>query len=160
MLDDFFAWAERRVRARRASAASSPTAFGYAIRQSDALRRFLDDGRLRLDNNASERALRAIAVGRKAWLFFGSDDHAHAAANLFSLIASCQLHGLDAETYLADDHPRRPATGRAIATSSSRRSTGRAPAPASTPPSSTPELGPITVPPPLADAAEQQMPPD
>jgi transposase len=43
-----------------------------------------------------------LAVGRKAWLFFGSGDHAQAAANLFSLIASCVLHGLDAESYLAD----------------------------------------------------------
>jgi transposase len=43
-----------------------------------------------------------LAVGRKAWLFFGSDDHANAAANLFSLIASCELHGLDPEAYLLD----------------------------------------------------------
>jgi transposase len=103
MLDDFFAWAEgvfERVRAVRGPVA---TAFGYAIRQRDALRRFLDDGRLRLENNDAERALRSsIAIGRKAWLFFGSGDHAQAAANLFSLIASCQLHGLDVESYLAD----------------------------------------------------------
>ena len=102
MLDEFFAWAEgvfERVRGVRGPVA---TAFGYAIRQRDALRRFLDDGRLRLENNASERALRPIAVGRKAWLFFGSGDHAQAAANIFSLIASCVLHGLDAESYLAD----------------------------------------------------------
>lgn len=103
MLDDFFAWAEgvfARVRDVRGPVA---TAFGYAIRQRDALRRFLDDGRLRLENNAAERALRSsIAIGRKAWLFFGSDDHAQSAANLFSLIASCQLHNLDAEAYLAD----------------------------------------------------------
>ena len=103
MLDNFFAWAEgvfERVRGVRGPLAS---AFGYAIRQRDALRRYLDDGRLRLENNAAERALRSsIAVGRKAWLFFGSGDHAQAAANIFSLIASCQLHGLDAESYLAD----------------------------------------------------------
>ena len=102
MLDDFFAWAEgvfERVRGVRGPVA---TAFGYAIRQRDALRRFLDDGRLRMENNASERALRPIAVGRNAWLFFGSGDHAQAAANIFSLIASCVLHGLDAESYLAD----------------------------------------------------------
>jgi len=55
-----------------------------------------------MTNNDSERALRHIATGRKNWLFFGSDDHASAAANLFSLIASCKLHGLDAETYLAE----------------------------------------------------------
>ena len=102
ILDDFFAWAEgiyARVRGVRGPVA---TAFGYAIRQREALRRFLDDGRLRLENNASERALRVIAVGRKAWMFCGSDGHAQSAANLFSLIASCKLHGIDAETYLAD----------------------------------------------------------
>jgi len=73
-----------------------------SARQRDALRRLLDDGRLPMTNNASERALRSIAVGRKAWLFFGSDDHAQAVANLFSLIASCQLHRLDPQTYLAE----------------------------------------------------------
>jgi transposase len=102
MLDEFFAWAEGvfdRVRGARGPVA---TAFGYAIRQRDALRRFLDDGRLRLENNASERALRSIATGRKAWLFMGSDDHAQAAANIFSLVASCRLHGLDVESYLTD----------------------------------------------------------
>jgi len=100
MLDDFFARAERefaRVKGVRGLVAA---AFGYAVRQSAALRRYLDDGRLPMTNNHSERALRTIAVGRHAWLFFGSDDHASAAANLFSLIASCQLHDLDAETYL------------------------------------------------------------
>jgi hypothetical protein len=103
MLDDFFPWAEavfERVRGIRGPVAS---AFGYIIRQRDALRRFLDDGRLRLENNDSERALRSsIAVGRKAWLFFGSGDHAQSAANVFSLIASCVLHRLDAESYLAE----------------------------------------------------------
>ena len=102
MLDEFFAWVDgvfARVRDVRGPVA---TAFGYAVRQREALRRFLDDGRLRLENNNAERALRSsIAVGRKAWLFFGSDDHAQSAANLFSLIASCQLHDLDAEAYLA-----------------------------------------------------------
>jgi hypothetical protein len=87
------------VRNQRGLVAS---AFGYAVRQEQALRRFLDDGRLVMTNNGSERALRAIAVGRRNWLFFGSDDHAGAAANLFSLIASCKLHQLDAEAYLRD----------------------------------------------------------
>jgi transposase len=103
MLDEFFAWAEgvfERVGSVRGPLAS---AFGYVIRQRDALRRYLDDGRLRIDNNAAERALRSpIAVGRKAWLFFGSNDHASAAANVFSLIASCVLHKLDVESYFTD----------------------------------------------------------
>ncbi len=64
--------------------------------------RVLDDGRLVLDNNRSERALRRIATGRNAWLFVGSDDHATSAGHVFSLIASARLHKLDPETYLRD----------------------------------------------------------
>jgi transposase len=102
LVEGFFTWAEAeydKVKDRRGLLRS---AFGYVVRQRQALRRFLDDGRLRLENNGSERELRRIAVGRKAWLFVGSDDHAEAAANLFSLIASCKLHGLDPESYLRD----------------------------------------------------------
>jgi hypothetical protein len=55
-----------------------------------------------MDNNHSENALRVVASGRKAWLFFCSDDHAQAAANLYSLIAGCKLHGIDPERYLAE----------------------------------------------------------
>jgi len=102
LVDDFFTWAAEqyaRVKDTRGLVAS---AFGYAVRQQAALRRFLEDGRLPMTNNHCERALRGIATGRRAWMFFGSDDHATAAANLFSLIASCELHGIDAETYLAE----------------------------------------------------------
>jgi len=102
LLDDFFAWATLEHDKVKDQRGLLRTAFGYALRQRQALCRFLDDGRLRIDNNASERALRPIAVGRKAWLFVGSDDHAEAAANLFSLIASCKLHHLDPEAYLRD----------------------------------------------------------
>ena len=101
LVDSFFEWAKATsaVTSERGLVA---TALGYAVRQEAPLRRFLEDGRLRLDNNGSERALRRIATGRKAWLFCGSDDHASAAANLFSLVASCKLHALDPEAYLAD----------------------------------------------------------
>ncbi len=102
MLDEFFVWAEAVFETVRAARGLVATAFGYVVRHREAFCRVLDDGRLRLDNNASERALRHITIGRKAWLFFGSDDHAQAAANLFSLIASCKLHGVDPESYLAD----------------------------------------------------------
>jgi transposase len=78
------------------------SALGYAKNHETALKRFLEDGRLKLDNNASERALRKIAVGRKNWLFVGSDDHAQSTANLLSMIASAKLHDLDAEEYLRD----------------------------------------------------------
>jgi transposase len=102
LLDDFFTWAKDQYARVKDTRGLVATAFGYAVRQQPALRRFLDDGRLPMTNNHSERALRGIAVGRRAWLFFGSDDHASAAANLFSLIASCELHRLDPETYLAE----------------------------------------------------------
>jgi transposase len=102
LLDAFFAWVEVEYAKVKDTRGLLRSALGYAVRQQGALRRFLDDGRLRLDNNRSERELRTIAVGRKAWLFVGSDDHAQATANLFSLIASCKLHGLDPEVYLRD----------------------------------------------------------
>jgi transposase len=102
LVEAFFAWAEVEYAKVKNTRGLLRSALGYAVRQQGPLRRFLDDGRLRLENNASERALRAIAVGRKAWLFVGSDDHAEGAANLFSLIGSCKLHGLDPEAYLRD----------------------------------------------------------
>jgi len=101
-LDAFFKWAEAQYERVRGQRGLLRRAFGYVVRQKDALMRFLDDGRLRPDNNASERELRQIAVGRKAWLFVGSDDHAASAGNLLSLIASARLHGLDPEEYLRD----------------------------------------------------------
>ena len=101
LVDDFFDWA-RDQQSKLDGRSRMASALGYVLNQEKALRRFLEDGRLRLENNGAERALRTIAVGRKAWLFFGSDDHANAAGNLFSLIASCKLHGLDPEAYLAD----------------------------------------------------------
>jgi transposase len=102
LVDAFFAWAEVQYENVKGERGLLRSAFGYALRQKSALRGFLDDGRLRLENNASERELRRVAVGRKAWLFVGSDDHAAATANLFSLIASCKLHALDPEAYLRD----------------------------------------------------------
>lgn len=101
-LEAFFAWATLEYDKVRDQRGMLRSALGYAVRQKDALLRVLDDGRLELDNNRSERALRSIAVGRKAWLFVGSDDHAESAGHLFSLIASCKLHHLDPEAYLRD----------------------------------------------------------
>jgi len=102
LVDEFFAWVHTQNDLSSQERGLVSKALGYAIRQELALRRFLDDGRLRMDNNSSENALRIVATGRKAWLFFGSDDHAEAAANLYSLIASCKLHELDPERYLAE----------------------------------------------------------
>jgi len=77
-------------------------AIGYATNQRIALRRFLDDGRLPIHNNWSERELRREAVGRRNWTFLGSDGGGVANATFMSLIASCQLHGIDPAEYLRD----------------------------------------------------------
>jgi len=101
LVDAFFNWA-RAEHEKRPERGLPATALGYSVRHEQALRRFLDDGRLRMENNSAERELRAVAVGRRAWLFYGSDDHAGAAGNILSLVASCKLHRLDPELYLAE----------------------------------------------------------
>lgn len=101
-LEDFFAWAEVELARVKDQRGLLRTALGYCVRHKAALMRYLDDGRLEPTNNASERQLRRIAVGRHAWLFVGSDDHAEAAGHLFTLVASARLHQLDPELYLRD----------------------------------------------------------
>lgn len=101
-VDAFFAWVDAEYEIVRHQRGLLNAALGYAHRQKPALTRFLDDGRLVLDNNRSERALRSVAVGRKAWLFAGSDDHAASISHIFTLVASARLHGLDPEEYLRD----------------------------------------------------------
>jgi len=64
---------------------------------------YATDGELAIDNNASENALRRVAVGRKNWLFCGSDNGGTTAAILFSLIATCQRHGINEVEYLRGD---------------------------------------------------------
>ncbi len=86
-------------------------AFRYTLGRWSALCRCFDDGRLALDNNAAERALRGVAVGRKNYLFAGSDRGGERAAVMYSLIETAKLNGLNPEAYLADvlariaDHP-------------------------------------------------------
>ena len=101
-LEAFFQWAALQHAQYQDQRGLLRTALGYVVRQKDALMRVLDDGRLVLDNNRSERALRQIAIGRKNWLFVGSDGHAESAGHILSLVASCRLHGLDPEAYLRD----------------------------------------------------------
>ena len=83
-------------------------AIGYVQRQWDALKRYTEDGDLAIDNNAAERALRRVAVGRKNWMFAGNDDGGRRGAILYSLIASCQLHSIDPFHYLKDVFRRLP----------------------------------------------------
>ena len=101
-VESFLDWAAERYEEVKDRRGSLRAALGYVVRQRNALARFLDDGRLPMTNNHAERENRRVAVGRKAWLFVGSDDHGRAAGNLLTLIASARLHGLDPEAYLRD----------------------------------------------------------
>jgi len=77
-------------------------AIHYALSRWRALVLYCEDGRVEIDNNAVERALRAVALGRKNFLFVGSDAGGERAAAIYSLIGSAKLNGLDPEAYLRD----------------------------------------------------------
>ena len=74
----------------------------YMLKRWAAFTRFLDDGRICLTNNAAERALRGIALGRKSWLFAGSDRGGERAATMYALIATAKLNDVDPRAWLAD----------------------------------------------------------
>jgi len=86
-------------------------AINYALGRWQALVRYCDDGSIEIDNNAAERALRAVALGRKNYLFAGSDAGGERAAAMYTLIGSAKLNGIDPEAYLSEalrriaDHP-------------------------------------------------------
>jgi transposase len=77
-------------------------AINYMLRRRAAFRHFLDDGRVCLTNNAAERALRCVPLGRKVWLFCGSDRGGQRAAILYTLIQTAPLNDIDPQAWLAD----------------------------------------------------------
>jgi len=86
-------------------------AIRYSLNRWEALCRFIDDGRLEMTNNAAERAIRPLTLGRRNWTFLGSDAGGERAAVFYTLIQSCKLNGVNPEAYLTDligriaDHP-------------------------------------------------------
>ncbi len=92
----------RRLSSQFSDAGKMAKAIGYLINQRRPLRRFLDDGLIPLDNNACERAIRPIAIGRRNWLFAGSMRGGRAAAVVYTLIQCCRLARVDMVGYLAD----------------------------------------------------------
>jgi transposase len=109
-------WLEQWMRAERGRLsrhADVAKAMDYMLKRWDAFTRFLDDGRICLTNNAAERGLRGIALGRRSWLFAGSDRGGERAAAMYSLIVTAKLNDVDPRAWLADvlariaDHPVR-----------------------------------------------------
>ena len=103
-------WLESMLR-QLPQKSTTTEAIRYALTRWRALARFIDDGTIEIDNNAAERAIRPIALGRKNWLFAGSDKGGDRAASVLSLIETAKLNGLDPEAYLRTvltriaDHP-------------------------------------------------------
>jgi transposase len=110
LLDDFHAWLLRSLATLSVKSATAG-AIHYALNRWQALLTYLQDGMVEIDNNAAERALRAVALGRKNYLFAGSDSGGERAAAIYSLTESAKLNGLDPEAYLRHvlthiaDHP-------------------------------------------------------
>jgi transposase len=101
LVNELIAWM-RAERARLSRHNEVAKAMDYMLKRIDAFTRFLDDGRICLSNNAAERALRGIALGRKAWLFAGSDRGGERAAVMFTLIQTAKLNSVDPQAWLAD----------------------------------------------------------
>ncbi len=92
----------RAERARLSRHSDVAKAMDYMLKRWSSFARFLDDGRICLTNNAAERELRGVALGRKSWLFAGSDRGGERAAVMYTLIATARLNGVDPQAWLAD----------------------------------------------------------
>jgi len=110
LIDELHKWMEKAARQLSPKSETSG-AIRYSLSRWRALTRYIDDGQLEIDNNSAERALRVVALGRKNYLFAGSDTGGERAAAIYSLIGSAKLNGLDPEHYLRTvlaqvaDHP-------------------------------------------------------
>jgi transposase len=101
LLDDLHAWMVHE-RGKLARGNDVARAMDYMLKRWHAFTRFVDDGRVCLTNNAAERALRGIALGRKSWLFAGSDRGGQRAAFMYSLIVTAKMNDVDPQAWLAD----------------------------------------------------------
>lgn len=110
LLQDLHAWLSQML-AHVSAKSDLARAIGYTLAHWKALTRYCEDGQIEIDNNAAERALRGVSLGRKNYLFFGSDAGGERAAAIYSLVETAKLNGLDPEAYLRDvferiaDHP-------------------------------------------------------
>jgi len=100
-IEAFHAWAEQQL-ARIPAKGDLAGAFRYALTRWPSFCLFLEDGRVAMDNNAAERALRPIGIGRRNWLFVGSDTGAETLARAMTIIETAKMNGLDPQAYLTD----------------------------------------------------------
>ena len=107
LLIDLESWL-REQRARVSKNSETGKAIDYSLKRWSEFTRFLEDGRLCMSNNAAERELRAVAVGRRNWTFAGSDEGGRRAAALYTLIATAKLNNIDPQAWLADVLARLP----------------------------------------------------
>ena len=107
LIADLESWM-RASRAKLSGKSAMAKAFDYLLRRWASFTRFLDDGRVCLSNNAAERAIRPIAVGRRNWTFAGSDAGGHRAAAMYTLIETCRMNDVDPHAWLADIIARLP----------------------------------------------------
>ena len=105
LMTAFHSWLEQQL-TRIPKGGDLAVAIRYALTRFTALSRYLDDGTLEIDNNIAERAIRGLAVGRKNWLFAGSDTGGQRAAAIYSLIETAKLNAINPEAWLADILPR------------------------------------------------------
>jgi transposase len=101
LLDSMRQWFETTL-SKLSRKSNTTAAIRYALSRWDALARYIEDGHIEIDNNAAERSLRGVALGRKNYLFAGSDAGGERAAAIYSLIGSAKLNGLDPEAYLRE----------------------------------------------------------
>ena len=101
LVDEFFDYIKLKKK-ELPSKSNSVGAINYALNQESGLRRFLSDGKIEIDNNIAERGMRCIAVGRKNWLFAGSDAGGERAANIYSLLQSAELNGINPLKYMTE----------------------------------------------------------
>jgi len=101
LLDDMKTWLQETLAALSQKSATA-RAIRYALSRWEALGRYCDDGRIAIDNNAAERALRCVALGRKNFLFAGSDAGGDRAAAIYSLLGSAKLNGCNPEAFLRE----------------------------------------------------------
>ena len=92
----------KEIHAKLSAKSTLAVAIAYALKRWPALTRYLDDGRLEIDNLIAERALRGVAIGRRNWLFAGSRAGGERAAAIYSIIESCKLNGVEPFAYITD----------------------------------------------------------